>query len=526
MLIVVPFFDPIITDSFAKVNNRTPGRGLSGGSTSGGSSSGGSSSGGSTSGGSSSGGSGGGGTTTDVINGNNPASASSLLCGSNTITFGSVVQGYGERTAYVNGSSAAGGVGFQAICVGTTAYLYNLYNPEWYQWTGSAWSAIGTAPPGQSGVTAIPVLMGANCCGGETYPWSAWLARGPDYADLVSQGGPAQGYAPSNGGNCCGGYGTGYGFVDITWDSFGASGTCTYPDGYEFPETPAGWSAAALAITNGSQTGAIDGYLTTYILPMAQYIAYIRVAHEWNGNWFCTSPWLNGNESPANLTPAQWMGIQQVMITEFQKLIMYCGSGCNPNIGIYVDAPSDPVQQTYGMTTANMAATGLGPGTPGYANGTCYQGRPCIDMTGSDMYIGSSCAGNACGYSAFAYEFNGGDYYYNKEAGATWAAENNLWFDSPEWADSTSNSAYATGTIITNFVNFFASLNGPGNFKTGAVSYWDQPNVGLGQYPPYQGAYGQAWPNGFYGTSYNRTTGFWATPYPMPCPNFWNAGPC
>jgi hypothetical protein len=556
MLIVVPFFHPIITDSFAKVNNRTPGRGLSGGSTSGGSTSGGSASGGSTSGGSTSGGStsggstsggstsggstsggstsggSGGGTTTGVINGNDPASASSLLCGSNTITFGSVVQGYGERTVYINGSSAAGGFGFQAICVGTTTYVYNLYNPAWYQWTGSSWSAIGQAPPGQAGVTAIPILAGANCCSGTgDAPWYPWVATSPYYSDSESQGGPAQGYAPSNCGvvyGPCSSYPTGAGFVDMTWDSFGGSGGCAYPNGYVFPQTYAGWQAAATAMTNGSQTAAIDNYITTFLVPMAANIAYIRVAHEWNGNWFCTSPWTGTNESTALLTPAQWMGIQQVMVTEIQKLLL----PHNTHIGIYQDAPSDPTQANYGLTVTNMAAQGLGPGTAGYPNGTCYQGAACINMTGSDFYVGSTCAGTACGLTAFQNSFNGNQYYYNKEYGLTWAAQNDLPVAFPEWADSTNNSSYATGAIITNFVNLFASLQGPGNFKVVAVSYWDNESdctgCGLGDFPAYKPAYAQAWPNGFYGTTYNTTTGWWGSNiHAMLCPNFWiGSGNC
>jgi Glycosyl hydrolase family 26 len=467
MLIVVPFFHPIITDAIAKTHQK-PGGGTSGGGTSGGGTS-------------------GGGIT--VYNPWNPQSPRSFTFGGNTWTLEptSNQDGYGD--VWINRNGTPIGYAFEFVTTGTSLYAYNLEYTNWYQWSGSSWSAVGSAPPFVTG-TGVPFILGDACCSATPFPWTSWLGRIPDYADNYSGTGTIGDWSP--GINLGGGTlptDLAYAMVNTTWNSDG-SVSCLDPNGATYSNS----DTVMQAIAAGNYDQAINYQIQNYLVPVAGEIYYIRISHEWPGSWYCDSPWYNASEQSPNVPPADWIAAWQ-HVHDLLKAKL-------PNVKFEWDGPSDATQAAY------------------------YPGDNYVDLIGIDDYVGAYATDDSSALAAWQATMIGQTGGANLSYLLPFQQQHNKPFVMPEWADQSEySSPTGINPIVTQFANLFASLSvGPGNAVLVAQSVWDNDagcTCGLADYPGRMTAYGQPWPNGFANTHYSGA--YWPTPLiPMPTANFWD----
>ena len=371
---------------------------------------------------------------------------------------------------------------------GSTLYGYNLPTTTWYQIAPSGTStSLGSAPPAAliASTTGVPFILGANCCSntGDT-PWTAWLGRIPDYDDNGSGFGVDAYWIP--GQNLGGGQLPG----DISYAMAGwNSTTCFDPNGQPYSDL----STMLQGITAGNYDSTINSQIQNYLVPIAAQLYDIRISHEWIGSWYCDSPfyWANpGTVSPSVWVPA-WQHIHDLLKAQL------------PNVKFEWDGPTNDTMAAY------------------------YPGDDYVDLIGNDAYVGNGTASDSDSMTAWTNRMFGYD-GWNFSYLIAFAQQHNKPMVFPEWSDQSQySSTLPTGNpIITQFANLFASISlGPGNTGVVGQAYWDNDEgttcCGLGDFAGKMTAYGQPWPNGFYGTTYTGT--YWPTPLiTMPAVNFWD----
>jgi len=204
------------------------------------------------------------------------------------------------------------------------------------------------------------------------------------------------------------------------------------------------------------------------------------------------------------IAPADWLAGTQHMITMLRAYLINCGTGCNSNIKIEWDGPYDALQAQY------------------------YPGDAYVDIIGTDDYVRATSATNAYSQWSFYATATGG--YLNRGFLLTFAQQHNKPSVWPEWCDYSAPPNEIDGTIITQYNNLFASVQGPGNTGILAQGYWystnNLPECDLGTYPAKKAAYSAAYPNGYGGWHYSGT--YWLQKaagalIPIPAPNPWGA---
>jgi hypothetical protein len=430
--------------------------------------------------------------TSSVINPNNPVSAATITDGAGATW--SFDKSGGAPTTYQGdwpilrnsvSTNPASGSGWQLKNVGGTMYTYSMRDNNWYQWSGSAWSSFGSAPP-VSG-PGIPHLVGAFWGDSNTF---SWFSRYPDTA-----GGSPSGITNN--------YSLG---ITIPTNISYAANICQalttyYCNTQYFPD----WKGIAC----GAYDSTIINQIQSSLVPAAPFIYYVRVNHEWEGNFQQASPYYGGGEGSSLLTlsndcpnttaetpqysqgriqPADWIAGTQHMITMLRTYLINCGTanGCNPNIKIEWDGPYDSLQAQY------------------------YPGDAYVDIIGTDDYSGSfSATGSLAG---FEYYNSRSDGTLNRGYLLTFAQQHNKPSVWPEWCDNSVAPNEVDGVIVTQYINLFASVQGPGNTGVIASGYWDdggsgdEGNCDLAKYTTTKrAAYAAAWPNGFGGSNYNGT---------------------
>jgi Glycosyl hydrolase family 26 len=341
----------------------------------------------------------------------------------------------------------------------------------------------------------VPFLLGASCCSahGSELPWTKWLGRIPDYDDNGSGSGTAADFVPgvntSGWSNAKGGGGQLPG--DLAYEMVGqdSNGKCSDPNGQSYGSL----DAVLRGIAAGSYDSAINDQIQNYLVPIARQLYFIRISHEWPGNWYCDSPWYGGSEQSPNVSPADWVAAWRHVHNLLKAKL--------PNVKVEWDGPSDATQAAY------------------------YPGDKYVDLIGTDDYPGDGATDDGTALADWAASMSRQWSWLNLSYLLTFQQQHNKPFVMPEWADHSSySSKLSTGNpIVTQFANLFASLSlGPGNAVLVAQSYWDNDaacsGCGLGDYPGKQRAYGQPWPDGFANTHYSGT--YWKTPL-MPSANFW-----
>ena len=266
-----------------------------------------------------------------IINPNNPASATTFTWGDANWQFQA-----GTDDGFGNLHLIRNGVGteylFQVAFEGSNLYGYNLKTTTWYRWSGSSWSQIGSAPPFVSG-KAVPFLLGASCCSGHgpELPWRRWLGRIPDYDDNGTGNGTFAYWTP--GVNLGGGTLP----MDLAYAMVGtdANGDCTDPNGATYSNL----DTVMQAIAAGNYDQTINYEIQTYLVPVANLIYYIRISHEWPGNWYCDSPWYGGSEQSPNVPSSHWIAAWRHVHNLLKAKL--------PNVKYEWDGPSDATQAAY-----------------------------------------------------------------------------------------------------------------------------------------------------------------------------------
>ena len=418
-----------------------------------------------------------------VVNPNNPVSATSFVWGGTNWRFESGTNdGFGDW--HLTRSGVGTGYLFQVVIKGANLYGYNLDTTTWYRWSGSSWSQVGSSPPFVSG-TAVPFLLGANCCSKTSdTPWTAWLGRIPDYDDNGSGFGVDAYWIP--GQNLGGAQLPG----DISYAMAGwNSTTCFDPNGQPYSDL----STMLQGIAAGNYDSTINSQIQKYLVPITAQLYFIRISHEWNGNWYCDSPWYKREERASGVvSPSVWIAAWR-HIHDLLKAQL-------PNARLEWDGPTDATQAAY------------------------YPGDNYVDLIGNDAYVGKGVTNDSGAAVAWRNRMNGSD-GWNFSYLITFQQQHNKPLVFPEWSDQSQySSTLPTGNpIITQFANLFASLSlGPGKAGLVAQAYWDNDMgttcCGLGDFAGKKTAYRQPWPNGFANTHYKGA--YWKTPL-MPSANFW-----
>jgi hypothetical protein len=263
-------------------------------------------------------------------------------------------------------------------------------------------------------------------------------------------------------------------------------------------------------IIAGNYDSLIQSQIQTYLLPMAPYIYLVRLAGEWCCQWEWYSPWGNGDPSSPYVSPEKWAGAHAHFIAMLRTYLIKCGvgNGCNPNIKIDMDGPTRTVEAPYFF----------------YSNSTTVPKSlaQLVDSMSTDDYTGMQ-----PGWTEQQAWVN-----YRSIRGylATMAQQANKPSAWTEWADTSyaySGSLPVTGYVMKQYINWFASVPGPGSAGIVHNDYvntdLEGPTDLISDFPGKVAAYGAAWPNGFGGTHYD---GSFFTPVGVPATNPWNgSGP-
>jgi hypothetical protein len=210
------------------------------------------------------------------------------------------------------------------------------------------------------------------------------------------------------------------------------------------------WNAAASGAYNSKWKGVIDFYM----VPHARQLYAVRVDAEWDGNWSCGSPFVNGSESDPTIPASTWVAAMRQVIGVLRQEL--------PKVKIEVDGPTDAAQVAY------------------------YPGDDMVDLIGHDFYFLPT--------------------YDGRDSHADWARHLPLLYYLSDFAKSHGKplyfgewcDGYTDGYIITQFAQWMASNNVAGQM------YWDSNSAvpdscQLEDHPARQ----QAYKNAFANTQYN-----------------------
>jgi len=208
-----------------------------------------------------------------------------------------------------------------------------------------------------------PLGSNTNCSpdnGGqyETPRLSSQIGRYPDFSGAFTSSGPC---VPAGSQTICGARGgidanAGYpwqgnfGTLDNWNQPAGASGVYVYGCGTTAGNNDYLSNWAKAAANDPGWVAAVDSALKADFLPYINNLYYIRVNWEWEGTWFCWSPWGYGqpglvqpgqpnNVDNPSISAATWSAGTLNTINEIRKIL--------PGVKVCVEGPQNAPEQAY-----------------------------------------------------------------------------------------------------------------------------------------------------------------------------------